>query len=152
MHWDNTDRRILSILQEDSRITNVALADAVGLSPPACLKRVRQLRAQGVIEREVAILNPKVAGISITMLVEVEMERDRADLNQAFLKRIDASPEVTQCYQVTGEVDFILIVSVPDMEAFQAFAERVLYADTNMRKFRTLISMKRNKFKTSIPL
>ncbi|WP_136679480.1 Lrp/AsnC family transcriptional regulator [Neptunomonas sp. XY-337] len=152
MQLDNVDKRILVLLQQNSRITNAALAEAVGLSPPACLKRVKRLRDTGVITREVAILDPKLAGQGITMIVEVEVERDRSDLFQQSIRRIRASREVTQCYQVTGEVDFILIVNVESMEAFQAFTERVLYADPNLRKFRTLISMNRIKFTTEVPL
>lgn len=152
MQIDNVDKRILMLLQQNSRITNAALAEAVGLSPPACLKRVKRLRDTGVITREVALLDPKLAGQGITMIVEVEVERDRSDLFQQSIRRIRASREVTQCYQVTGEVDFILIVNVESMEAFQAFTERVLYADPNLRKFRTLISMNRIKFTTEVPL
>ncbi|RVU30583.1 Lrp/AsnC family transcriptional regulator [Neptunomonas marina] len=152
MPIDNVDKRILMLLQQNSRITNAALAEAVGLSPPACLKRVKRLRDTGVITREVALLDPKLAGQGITMIVEVEVERDRSDLFQQSIRRIRASREVTQCYQVTGEVDFILIVNVESMEAFQAFTERVLYADPNLRKFRTLISMNRIKFTTEVPL
>lgn len=147
-----TDRRILRILQKDNKITNAALAERVGLSPPACLKRVKRLHEVGVIEQNVAILNLKQAGIGITMIVEVEMESDRADKNDEFIRRVKATPEVSQCYQVTGEVDFVLIVNVSDMEAFQTFTERVLYSYSNMRKFRTLISMRRNKFSTEVPL
>lgn len=152
MEIDETDKRILRLLQQDNRITNTALADAIGLSPPACLKRVRALRQYGVIEQDVAVLNPKLSGIGITMIIEVEMERDRPDLQRQFVQRIEACPEVTQCYEVTGEVDFVLIVNVADMDAFQAFVDRALYAESNMRKFRTLISMKRNKFTTALPL
>ncbi|MBY4678437.1 Lrp/AsnC family transcriptional regulator [Marinobacterium arenosum] len=152
MELDNIDRRILRLLQRDNRLTNVALAELIGLSPPACLKRVKLLRQQGVIDREVAILNPKLAGLAITMIVEVEMERDRPDLYQRFSREIQQAPEVTQSYQVTGEVDFVLIVSVDSMESFQQFVERVLYAEPNIRKFRTLISMKRDKFTTELPL
>lgn len=147
-----TDRRILRILQKDNKITNAALAERVGLSPPACLKRVKRLHDEGVIEKNVAILNPKQAGIGITMIVEVEMESDRADMNDEFIRRANACPDVSQCYQVTGEVDFVLIVNVPDMDAFQAFTEQVLYSYPNMRKFRTLISMRRNKFTTEVPI
>lgn len=152
MKLDQIDRLILNQLQRDCSLTNARLADLVGLSPPACLKRVKMLKRQGIIESEVALLNPKLAGISITMIVEVEMERDRSDLNQHFIRKVESCQEVTQCYQVTGEVDFVLIVHVESMEKFQDFAERILYAEPNMRKFRTLISMKRNKFSTQVPI
>lgn len=147
---DRLDRRILDTLQNDSSLTNQALAEAVGLSPSACLKRVRQLKAEGVIEREVALLAPEKLGTSLHMVVEVTMERDQKDLYDRFLKRVLAAPEVTQYYKVTGEVDFILIVMVADMDAYDRFCDKVLYAEANMRKFRTLISRKRQKFDTRV--
>lgn len=149
---DEIDKRILRVLQKDNKITNAALAEMVSLSPPACLKRVKHLHESGVIEKSVAILNPHLIGEGIVIIVEIEMERDRRDMNEQFIKRINASPEVTQCYQVTGEVDFVLIVNVPNMSMFKDFANRVLYGESNMRKFKTLISMTRNKFSTQIAI
>ncbi len=149
---DRIDRRILNLLQRDSSISNVALAEKVGLSPPACLKRVRQLKEHKVIASEVALLNPELIGYKINIIVEVEMERDRPDLYARFVRIINAAPEVLQCYQVTGEVDFVLVVAVPDMQAYESFVQRVLFAESNMRKFRTLISLGREKFETAIML
>lgn len=149
---DEIDKRILRLLQKDNKMTNAALAEKVNLSAPACLKRVKQLHASGVIEKSVAILNPHLMGEGIVIIVEIEMERDRRDMNEQFIKRINTSPEVTQCYQVTGEVDFVLIVNVANMRMFKDFANRVLYGESNMRKFKTLISMTRNKFSTEIAL
>ncbi len=152
MELDRIDRHILNQLQQDNRISNANLAELVGLSPPACLKRVQRLRENELIVADVSILNPKLVGKPITMIVEIEMERDRPDLYQRFAKMIHAAPEVSQSYQVTGEVDMVLIVDVADMEAFQQFVERVIYAEPNVRKFRTLISMKREKFTTAVNL
>mgnify|MGYP000259406851 CR=1 FL=1 len=149
---DEIDKRILRVLQKDNKITNAALAEMISLSAPACLKRVKQLYQSGVIEKSVAILNPHLVGEGIVIIVEVEMERDRREMNEQFIKRIQSSPEVTQCYQVTGEVDFVLIVNVPNMSMFKDFANRVLYGESNMRKFKTLISMTRNKFSTEIAI
>lgn len=149
---DRLDLRILDVLQKDSRVTNHALANAVGLSPSACLKRVKRLWEAGVIERQVALLAPDKLGMALHMVVEVIMERDHKALYQRFLQRVEAAPEVTQCYQVTGEVDFVLIVLVPDMESYDRFCDAVLYAEPNVRKFRTLISRKRSKFETRLLL
>ena len=80
------------------------------------------------------------------------MERDRKDLYERFLTRVHATPAVKQCYQVTGESDFVLIVVVPDMDAYDRFCDDVLYADDNMRKFRSMVSRFRNKFDTSLDL
>lgn len=148
---DRTDRRILNFLQQDSRISNQALAEKVGLSPPACLRRVRRLR-EGVIMAEVALINPRLVGRYINVIVEVEMVRDQLDIYDAFKRKMDTIPEVTQCYQVTGEVDFMLILMVEDMESYERFTRQYLSTDANLSKFRTLISLRRDKFSTAIPL
>jgi Lrp/AsnC family leucine-responsive transcriptional regulator len=149
---DGLDRKILVHLQRNNRMANVELADRVGLSPPACLKRVKRLREFGVITADVALLNPKLAGSQMHMIVSIEMDRDRGDIYQQFRRSINAAKEVTQCYQVTGEYDFVLIVTVAGIEAFEAFVERVLHADLNIRKFRTAISIRQVKFTTEIAL
>ncbi len=152
MDLDRIDKHLLNLLQQDVRQSNAHLAELVGLSAPACLQRLKRLRNSGIIQREVAILDPATVGQSLTMIVEVELERDRPDLYERFSKVVNKAPEVSQCYRVTGEVDVVLIVSVADMNAFDDFVQRVLYADANMRKFRTLISMKRTKFNTAVEL
>ncbi len=149
---DRIDRNILNILQKDSRISNQSLAERIGLSPPACLRRVRKLRESGVIMAEVALINPRLVGRYINIIVEVEMVRDQLDIYDAFKRKMDTAPEVTQCYQVTGEVDFLLMLLVEDMESYEAFTRKYLATDTNLSKFRTLISLRRDKFSTAIPL
>ncbi|CAM5330304.1 Lrp/AsnC family transcriptional regulator [Thauera mechernichensis] len=149
---DRIDHRILSLLQQDCSRTNLALAEAVGLSPPACLKRVKRLVAEGYVARQVAILAPEKLGQWLHVVVEVQMERDRKDLYERFLARVRAARAVKQCYQVTGESDFVLIVVVPDMDAYDRFCDEVLYADDNVRKFRSMVSRFRNKFDTSLDL
>src|SRR5690606_8783026 len=104
----------------------------------------------GVIAREVALLAPERLGQLLHVVVEVQMERDRKDLYAAFLQRVQNAGEVKQCYQVTGEIDFVLIVVVPDMDAYDRFCDKVLYSDPNLHKFRTMISRFRNKFDTSL--
>lgn len=147
---DRTDRQILNILQRNNRISNLQLAEEVSLSPPACLKRVKRLRESGVIEADVAILDSRILGKMLNIIVEVEMIRDQADLADAFMRKMQLANEVTQCYQVTGEVDFLLVVMVPDMEAYEVFVRRDLSNDPYLRKFRTLISMRRDKFTTRV--
>ena len=146
---DAIDRRILERLQQDANVTNQTLAEQIGLSPSACLKRVRRLHESGIIDRIVALLNPQAIAESLYLIIEVTMERDNKRLYKRFEDRAIARAEVKQCYQVTGEIDFILVVSVPDMQAYDRFCDAVLYADDNMRKFRTLLSRRRSKFDTS---
>ncbi len=152
MPLDRIDKHILNQLQRDNRISNQALAEKVGLSAPACLKRVRKLRESGIIMADVSIVNPEAVGHRINVIVEVEMDRDQLDIYEAFNRKMLAAPEVAQCYQVTGEVDFLLMVLVPDLQAYEAFARRELASDPNLRKFRSLISLRREKFQTAIEL
>lgn len=152
MEIDRLDRKILAVLQTNNRIANVDLAEEVGLSPPACLKRVKRLREGKVIVGDVSIINPALAGNKMTLIVSIEMERDRGDIYSIFRQSIEKAPEVTQCYQITGGYDFMLIVSVPDIQAYERFIERVLHQDRSIRKFHTSVSTKTVKFSTQVNL
>jgi len=149
---DAIDHRILDVLQQDAGLTNQALADRVGLSPSACHARVKRLRGSGLIERVVALLDPEAIGACPYVIVEVTMERDDKALYRRFERRVLEATEIKQCYQVTGECDFMLIVSVPDMDAYDRFCDRVLYAEPNLRRFRPLLSRHRVKFDLSTSL
>ena len=152
MKIDRIDRKILVALQRNNRIPNIELAELVGLSPPACLKRVKRLREEGVIIGDVSIINPELAGNTMTLIVSVEMERDRADIYQVFRKSILKAPEVTQSYQISGSYDFMLVVTVKDILGYEQFVERVLRTDLNIRKFHTSVSLRTVKFSTEIEL
>lgn len=152
MFPDRTDKAILHLLQQDCSITNVDLAERVSLSPPACLKRVQRLLKENIINRRVAIISPEKLGPCLHMVIEVYMERDRRDLNDAFMKHVKNVTQVKECYQVTGEVDFILIVEVPDMAAFDRLREDVFYSNDNVKSFKTHISMNRSKYTTQTDL
>jgi len=150
MFLDRLDKAILRQLQTDASVSNVTLAGLVGLSAPACLKRVKRLEDQGVISKKVALLDQTKFGSCLHMIVEVMMLQDRIDLNDSFIKAVRQSEEVHECYKVTGEVDFVLIVVVPDMPSYEAFCEQVIYKHPNMKHFRTLISMNRAKYDTKV--
>jgi len=149
---DAIDRRILDLLQEDNRMTNLELAERVGLSPPPCLRRVRRLRELGVIERDVAIVNPAAVGQQIIAFVGVELDRQREDVLAAFERKMAAEPQVQQCYFVSGEIDYLLVVTARDMESYNEFARRVLANEHNIRRFRTSFTLSRVKYETRIPL
>ncbi len=150
MELDRIDRRILNQLQRDNRISNQQLAELVGLSAPACLRRVKRLREEGVIIADVSIVDPSVVGQPLNIIVEVEMARDQLDIYATFKRKMASAPEVSQCYQVTGEVDFLLVVIVPDLQAYEHFSRRMLSSDPNLRKYRSMISLGREKFETAI--
>lgn len=150
MKIDKLDRSILKILQKNNRISNQSLAEKVGLSPPSCLKRVRKLRESGVIEADVSLISPEAVGYRLNIIVEVRMMRDQLDIYDSFVRKMRAAPEVSQCYEVTGEVDFVLVVQVMDIQDYEAFARRELTSNPNLGKFNSLISLRREKFETSI--
>ena len=151
MELDDFDRRLLEAVQEDNRRTGDQLAALVGLSLAACLRRLQRLRASGVIAREVAILDPKLAGARLTLIVLVTMDRERPEVFDRFAREMRGAPEVTQCYLVTGAVDFVLMVTVLDMAAYEDFARRHLL-EADVRRFESMVVMGRTKFATAVPL
>ena len=121
---DKFDKALLNIVQENNLLTSEKLAQQVGLSATACQRRLKRLRAEGMISADVALLAPEAAGTPVTLVVLVSLEREQRDLIDNFKRRITSYPEVTQCYYVTGNADFILIVRVASMEDYGAFTER----------------------------
>lgn len=152
MDIDKIDRAILMSLQNNNRIPNIELAEKVALSAPACLKRVKRLRESGVIVSDVSIIDGQLAGNKMTLIVSIEMERDRADIYHKFKQSILQVDEVTQCYQITGSYDFMLIVCVEDMQVYETFVDRVLHTDLNIRKFHTAVALRTVKHNTAIKL
>ncbi len=152
MFLDRTDKAILNILQQDCSVTNVELAERIALSPPACLKRVQRLLREGVITKRVAIVDPAKLGSRLHIVVEVFMERDRKDLHNFFMKHVQSVHQVKECYQVTGEVDFVLILEVNDMAEYDTLRDVIFYSNENVKSFKTLISMNRAKYDTQVVL
>lgn len=142
---DVFDYRILERWQADTRVPAKAIADAVGLSAAAVQRRLKRLREIGVIRRETAELDPRRLGLPVTCIVGVDLERERAADLDHFQRKMRASPEVQQCYYVTGQNDFVLIVLVADMEAYDAFTRRALLDDPNVRSFTTHVALERVK-------
>lgn len=149
---DDIDYRILAKLQVDNRISNQDLAEEVGLSPPACLRRVRVLREDGVIERDVSILDPKKLGPSVWMLVLIECERERNHLMDELKRTLTGQPEVLQCFVVTGPADFAVLVVTRDVEHYDLFAEKFFRSNNNIRRFETMVIISRVKTTLSLPI
>ena len=149
---DRFDALILEAIQENARLTAEALSPLVGLSPDACRKRLAKLRASGVIGAEIAVLNPERVGRSLILIVEVTLQNERTvDLDKFKARMRDAS-EVMQCYYVTGNADFILILSARDMADYEAFTRRHFFADDNVLRFRTSAVMDRVKVGFAMPV
>ena len=119
---DRTDRRILEQIQRNGRISNLELADAVGLSPTPCSRRVRRLEESGLIDRHVTLLNQSQLGLKLTAFISISMDRHTPDRFEAFERQVADFPEVVECAVVTGNnADYLVKAVVPDMEYYEAF-------------------------------
>lgn len=151
LELDAIDRRLLDILQEDSALTNQALAERVHISPPTCLRRVRRLVDSGWIERRIAILAPdRLPGL--TAIVEVTLDQQGAERLAEFEARLAGEPAVQQCYRVASGVDFVLVLRVADMDAYHTLVHRLFTAAANVRNLRVFFSVRRSKFEPRQPL
>lgn len=148
---DRFDLEILAAAQEDARIPMAKLAARVGLSAPACYRRLRALRTQGVIEREIALVEPRTMGWPVTMIVLVTLETDRGHALDEVVGRLRQAREVTDIWYVTGEHDLVLHVAARDMTSYDDFARRVLHAEAHVRSFRTLVIMNAAKRAAALP-
>jgi len=152
MKIDAFDAKILSILQENNQIPSHELAQRVNLSPASCLRRVKRLRTEGVIAADVSIVSPEAVGKRMSMIVMVTVEREQPQLLDEFRRSMMQIPEVTQCYYVTGDADFVLIVNVVDMQEYEAFTNRFLFENRNVRRFQTMVVMNKVKFTYQTPV
>jgi DNA-binding Lrp family transcriptional regulator len=149
---DPIDLHLLALLQRDASRSNLALAQAVGVSPATALRRVRRLVDEGVIERQVALLAPAAVGRPLAALVEVSLDRQGAEHLDAFEARAVAEAAVQQAWRVSPGPDFVLVVQVADMPAYHALAQRLFTQDANVRNVKAYFSVKRAKFETALPL
>ena len=149
---DDFDRGILRRLQVDARATGEEIGADVHLSAAAVQRRIKRLRQAGVIVAEVAIVDPAAVGQAMTFIVGVELERERADMLDAFRKAARDDPNVQTCYYVTGAADFILVVVARDMADFEAITRRLLFDNPNIRRFTTSVVMSRDKIGHAAPV
>lgn len=149
---DAIDLQLLDLLQQDAAQSNQALAERVHVSPPTCLRRIKRLHSAGLIERQVAILQPdRVAaliGHGLQAIVEITLERQGAELLDAFEARAVQDAAVQQCWRVSPGPDFVLITHTRDMPQYLALAQRLFTSDGNVRNVRAFFSTRRAKFDT----
>ena len=148
---DSFDLAILNILQRDNTTPQRAIGEAVHLSAPAVQRRIRRMEEAGIIRANVAVVDPTKVGQSITIFVEVEVISETAELIDA-KREFASAPEVQQCYYVTSEADFVLVVVVPTMTAYEALTRRLFFGNNNVKRFRTFIAMDRVKVGLAVPL
>lgn len=153
---DEIDLQLLDLLQRDASLSNQALAERVNVSPPTCLRRVRRLHEEGIIERQVAFLQPErlaaLAGHGLTAWVEVTLDRQDAQSLDRFEARAVAEDAVQQCWRVSPGPDFMLSTWTRDMPDYLALTQRLFTQDSNVRNVRAFFATKRAKFETKIPL
>ncbi|WP_236020585.1 Lrp/AsnC family transcriptional regulator [Sabulicella rubraurantiaca] len=139
---DKFDRALLDHLQVNNQTPARVLAEQVGLSESAVLRRLRSLRRQGVIVADVSVVHPAVLGTPLTIHVLVSLEREGTAALDAFERKLRSREEVRGAWYVTGEADFVLLVRVGSMEAYERFTREVFHDDPNVRSFRTIVTLR----------
>ena len=153
---DAIDFQILRQLQSDSSLSNQAMALALHLTPPTCLRRVKRLHQLGLVEKQVAILNSEklsqFTGHGLQVIVEVSLDRQDSVSLLQFEQKAVAEVGVQQCWRVSPGPDFILIIATTDMPAYLGLSQKLFTQDANVRNVKAFFSIKRAKFTTAIPI
>ena len=149
---DKFDKSILGHLQKDGRMSNVQLAQAVSLSESACLRRVRVLEEQGLIDGYVALLDQKQAGVPGNVFVHIALHREEQSELAAFETAVQSIPEVMECYLMTGEFDYLLRVVVSDMEDFERLHKKSLTRLPGVARVNSSVAIRTVRKTTQLPL
>ena len=152
VHLDKYDRAILGALQKDGRTSNVQLAATVNLSESACLRRVRALEDEGMIDRYVALVNQSQAGLGGNVLVHIGLHREEQSVLEAFETAVRDIPEVMECYLMTGEFDYLLRVVVADMADFERLHKEALTRLPGVARVNSSVAIRTVQKKTELPL
>jgi DNA-binding Lrp family transcriptional regulator len=149
---DETDWRILAALQDDARLTNADLAEKVFLSPSPCLRRVRDLEQAGLIKRYVTLLDPIKLGLTVSVFIQVSLEKQMRGALDIFENSVLSRDEVMECYLMTGDADYLLRVVVSDMQSLERFIVDYLAKIPGVSNIRSSFALKQVKYKTALPL
>ena len=153
---DAIDLQILRQLQSDASLSNQAMALALHLTPPTCLRRVKRLHQLGLVEKQVAILNSEklsqFTGHGLQVIVEVSLDRQDSGSLLQFEQKAVAEAGVQQCWRVSPGPDFVLIIATTDMPAYLGLSQKLFTQDANVRNVKAFFSIKRAKFTTAIPI
>lgn len=145
MKLDAWDKKILTLLQCDNRLSQREIADRVNLSPSAVNRRIAALEAAGIISANVSVINASLVGRPITIMVQVKIENERLDLLEETKSRFVKCPQVQQVYYVTGDFDFLLVINVRDMAEYETLTRELFFACGNIKTFNTIVSMQNAK-------
>ena len=149
---DAIDRRILDRLQENGRVSNVELANDVGISSSPCWRRVRELEKRGVISGYVALVDAAAVGLPVSVFVQVTLERQIEAALETFEAAVKERPEVMECYLMTGDADYLLRVVVSDLPTYEAFLKDHLTRIPGIANIKSSFALNQVKYRTSLPL
>jgi len=152
MKLTSTDRRLLNELQRDATRNQSELAEIVGMSRTSCWRRIREFEEAGLIERQVALLNPKVAGFNIQVLLFVAMTEHTDENRHDFERHVSRLSEVTECFSVSGDRDYVLHVLVQDMDTYNEFLNAEILKHPAVRSASSTFALRRVKYTTILPL
>jgi Lrp/AsnC family leucine-responsive transcriptional regulator len=147
---DKVDRKLLNLLQKDNQMPTRVLAEKLHISQPTCLRRIRDLREAGIIQSEVALVDPFAIGYGMLAFLEISLMNQSVEHMRDFEASMSKEPEVMQCYFVSGEIDYFLVIHVVDMDAYYQFVRRAISGTGNVKHFHSRFPMKRAKFSTQI--
>lgn len=152
LELDITDLRILEKLQQEARISNVELSENVGISPSACLRRVRELEKKGVINKYASLINPAALGLGVTVMVNVTLEQQVEKALETFEEAVQQWPEVMETYLMTGDFDYFLRIVVPDLPAYEKFLMEKLTKLTGIASIKSSFALKEIVHRTALPI
>lgn len=149
---DKFDRRILAIVQRDARRSAEMIGADIGLSASAVQRRMARLREDGVIVAEVALIDPRAVDRRLTVITDLEVERERPELLASLRQWIAAEPTIQQAWYVTGDDDYVLVVTARDVDAYDALMQRLVAANANVKRFRTRVALDTVKRGLAVPV
>ena len=150
--WTRADRILLAELQRDASRNQSELADLAGMSRTSCWRRIRDFEEAGLLERQVALLNPKKAGFNIQVLLMVAMIEHSDENRRGFERHVSLLPEVTECFSVSGDRDYVLHVVAEDMDRYNDFLNREILNHPAVRSASSTFVLRRVKYTTELPL
>ena len=152
MELSRTDRRLLAEMQRDATRNQSELAEIVGMSRTSCWRRIRDFEDAGLIERQVALLNPKQAGFTIEVLLFVAMTEHSDENRRSFERHVSILPEVMECFSVSGERDYLLQVVARDMDSYNDFLNAQILRHPAVQSAASTFVLRRVKYSTALPL
>ncbi len=148
---DPTDRKILELLQTDATLSAADIGDTLGVAQPECAERIANLESDGVIASRVTLLDPRKSGAGVTVFVAITTPEHSQKWLDTFHASVEAFPEVMEFYRMSGQVDYLLRVVVPDIEGYDAFYKKLI-ATTDLKDVSSTFAMEQIKFTTELPL